>query len=110
MLSKCANPACPNVFRRLSEGKLFQVETECLEMSNPYRAGFARHKNGRRVEHFWLCDECSSYLTLAFERGQGMTTVPLPAGGARKSVAAVGLGEIRPSSQPSYGNGNRNAG
>jgi len=26
MLRKCANPACPNLFRHLSQGKLFQVE------------------------------------------------------------------------------------
>ena len=31
------------------------------------------------MERFWLCDGCSSLLTLTFERGRGMVTVPLPA-------------------------------
>ena len=28
MLNKCANPACPSVFRSLSHGKLFLLEIE----------------------------------------------------------------------------------
>ncbi len=28
MLKKCANPLCPNAFRVLSQGKLFQMEVD----------------------------------------------------------------------------------
>jgi len=31
------------------------------------------------MERYWLCDNCSSLLTLTFERGRGMITVPIPA-------------------------------
>ena len=93
MLHKCANPACSNPFRRLSEGKLFQVETEYLAQSSKQRREFRRPP---RVEHYWLCTECSSFLTLTFERGMGMITVPLPNLGVRKTVAAVEQADLHP--------------
>src|SRR5690348_4075613 len=93
MLHKCANPACSNPFRRLSEGKLFQVETEYLAPSERNLSG-RPSRNPRRVEHYWLCNQCSSFLTLTFEKG-GMITVPLPDLGARKTVAVVGLANLR---------------
>jgi hypothetical protein len=37
MLYKCANEACNTPFRRLREGKLFQVETEYLRGGVPSR-------------------------------------------------------------------------
>lgn len=39
-----------------------------------------RGRSGRQVERYWLCDGCSSLLTLIFERGQGMVVLPPPAG------------------------------
>lgn len=76
MLHKCANPNCANPFRRLSEGKLFLVDTEATPPPS------LRHIEGqgrvtRHIEHYWLCSECASVLTLAFEEGRGMVTVPL---------------------------------
>lgn len=89
VLHKCANSACSNLFRRLSQGKLFQVEAE-------YSPALARNgRMQRRVEYYWLCDECSCFLTLTFERGRGMTTIPLPQPG-RKPVTAVQLDALRP--------------
>ena len=46
------------------------------------------------MEHFWLCDRCASVLTLSFERGQGMVTVPLHDDTARRLVASVCLDRI----------------
>jgi|GEM_PF-663854 hypothetical protein len=77
MLHKCANPACPSLFRSLSLGKLFVLETDFGEGFTPPRS--RRHRSLRRMERYWLCDGCSSLLTLTFERGRGMITVPLPA-------------------------------
>ncbi|HVO80998.1 MAG TPA: hypothetical protein VMT28_09715 [Terriglobales bacterium] len=105
MLHKCANPACSNVFRRLSEGKLFQVESEYLEAVSPGKSVPARNPRGvRKVEHYWLCNDCSSFLTLIFDRGQGMITVPLPASGGRKMVTAVGLEDLQPATGPRVSN------
>jgi hypothetical protein len=95
MLRKCANPACPNPFRDLSQGKLFQVERE--DFNVPISRPAARNRripSPRRVEHYWMCDECSSLLTLTFEKGRGMVTVPLPAG--MRNKIPMHLGSVRP--------------
>jgi hypothetical protein len=75
MFHKCANSTCSNLFRRLHEGKLFQVETEYLPA---FRAvsSWRRDRPVRKVERYWLCDECAPQMTLSFEKG-GIVTVPL---------------------------------
>lgn len=85
MLYKCANPACAKPFRRLDEGKLFQVETEYFPASESRQA--LPLKRGRMLRHhierYWLCDSCSSTLTLTFEQGRGISTIPLQIKGNR---------------------------
>ena len=75
MLHKCANPACHNPFRKLSQGKLFLVETEPLEGSGPRRTHWRGHSS-HRIEYYWLCDQCAFVLTLSYEKGRGIVTVP----------------------------------
>jgi len=95
MLHKCANPTCSNPFRKLSEGKLFLVE-----MKSPSTSAATNWENGKppRIEHFWLCDCCATVLTLSFEKGRGMVTVPLPE--IKKQPAPVRLAES--ASPPAY--------
>jgi hypothetical protein len=90
MLHKCANPVCANPFRRLSEGKLFLVETDRFTSS---RLTLRRWDDGvqRRVEHFWLCAQCAAVLTLTFEKGKGLKTVPLPNPARKKDAVSVPL-------------------
>jgi hypothetical protein len=98
MLAKCANPACSTKFLRLNEGKLFQVETEFVARPAHRRgrmAGKARTK--RRTEHFWLCPECAPFVTLAFDKHEGIITIPLPHGKATKHVVVVDPGFVRAS-------------
>ena len=79
MLHKCANPACPSVFRSLSRGKLFLLETDRAMAAVPNPSPTSRRERlARRVERYWLCDCCSSLLTLTFERGRGMGFRYLP--------------------------------
>ncbi len=80
MLYKCANPACARPFRRLDEGKLFQVETEFFPASESRQALPSRRGRMLRhhIERYWLCDECCLTLTLTFEQGRGISTIPLP--------------------------------
>ena len=93
MLHKCANPACPNRFRHLNLGKLFQVETQFFPLSvSRHLTTKRRPRSARRIEHYWLCDPCSLLLTLTFEKGRGMITVPLPVA-IGKSVAGSYLTE-----------------
>jgi hypothetical protein len=93
MLQKCANPNCSSPFRKLSEGKLFLVERESSASSKP---SLRRWDDGvpHRIEHFWLCSECASILTLAFEKGKGLTTVPLREMPKKKPAASVALSAL----------------
>jgi len=79
MLHKCANPACSSLFRSLSRGKLFLLDRVTAPVASGVASANRRNRSGRQIERYWLCDACSSLLTLTFDRGQGMMTVPLPA-------------------------------
>jgi hypothetical protein len=57
MLAKCANPECSAVFRSASEGKIYRMPSAS-----------AGHKQACVLEHFWLCQECVSTMTVAVER------------------------------------------
>jgi hypothetical protein len=54
MLAKCANPLCSASFRRIAEGKVSRLETDPALGSSKFS----------RVEYFWLCQRCSSVMTL----------------------------------------------
>jgi len=91
MLYKCANPNCSQPFRRLDQGRSFQEETEYPPPSTGERSQSLRAGHPvRRVDRYWLCDDCASFLTLSFEKGQGVVTVPLDS--ARKNIAREGPG------------------
>jgi len=79
MLYKCANESCNTPFRRLREGKLFQVETEYFAGRSPSTHSGRKARPTRRVEHYWLCDACSPFVTLTFDQGRGRDHRP-PAG------------------------------
>ena len=72
MLSKCANPSCPNRLVYLREGKIFMMEAA------PSQAEPATHspKAPNRIEHFWLCGSCSAEMTLAYDPHNGVKIVP----------------------------------
>jgi hypothetical protein len=79
MLHKCVNPACAVRFRNLGRGKLYQIESEYLEAPAPGPSPSGRRvRTVRKVERYWLCDECACSLTLTFDQSRGVVTVPLP--------------------------------
>lgn len=81
-------------FRRLREEKLFQVETEYSKGRGPTPA--SPRKAWRRVEHFWLCDACSPFVTLTFDGERGVITVSLPDGAGKKTVRGISLDGTAP--------------
>src|ERR1700678_2895891 len=97
MLSYCANSKCSRPFLRLRQGKLFLVETEFAarpgEITAPSSPNMRRHP--RRVERYWLCDQCAELWTLVHERNRGIVLLALPRQpvGARLAMA----GEYRES-------------
>jgi len=90
MLYKCANEACHTPFLRLREGKLFQVETEYFAEGLATQSA-RRNRPWHRVEHYWLCDACAPYVTLAFDKQRGVITVPLPNQAGKKIVRLVSM-------------------
>ncbi len=81
MISKCANPDCDARFRYLRSGKLFHFEVAAVESLNAKYTGSGLRsvpkKPARRVEHFWLCDECSISMTLKQDKTHGVIVVPI---------------------------------
>ena len=95
MLSQCANPECTRPFLKLREGKLFLVETDRLtKPGEPATPPFVRaRQQQRRVEHYWLCDECGAQFTLTYDRERGVALVPLPrpAASVESDAACAGV-------------------
>lgn len=76
MLSKCANPNCPNRFLFFRTGKLFRWDG--WEISQyPQSVNVNHGKPVGRPEFFWLCEDCSSHMTVVFRRGTGVTVRPI---------------------------------
>lgn len=75
MLSKCANPGCPAPFLYLHQGKLFRMDINSeVPLTNAATDG---RRLARRLEFFWLCDQCAVLVTLNYRKGVGVTAVPL---------------------------------
>ncbi len=64
MVTKCANPSCSAPFQYLRGGKLFLVDL-ARSPSGTERGSTTVRK--RAVEYFWLCDRCSSELTVTVD-------------------------------------------
>jgi hypothetical protein len=56
----------------MNDGRLFQL---------PQRPASRKRKLRRTgisgMEHFWLCDQCQTFFTLAFRPDSGVTVIPL---------------------------------
>jgi len=91
MLSHCANSKCCRPFLRLREGKLFLVETDRLtKPGEPATPPFIRARQlQRRVEHYWLCDECAAQWTLIYDPENGVALSPLRRPAVNVAVAAA---------------------
>ena len=73
MVSKCANPDCSASFRYFHQGKLFRVETSTrLERRRALGRDGEPGKPMRRLEFFWLCEDCATRMTLVFDRQSGI--------------------------------------
>ncbi len=72
MLSKCANPGCPAPFLYLHQGKLFR-----LDVGSEDPVDQTTQKAVRSLEFFWLCNDCAAKVTLRYQKGVGVTAIPL---------------------------------
>jgi hypothetical protein len=78
MLAKCANPSCSHPFRYLHEGKLYRIEL-------PSEDG----GSGAKSEWFWLCNQCSSQMTLRMEGSKLVAVTLMSARGRASSCGQV---------------------
>lgn len=70
MVSKCANPACSEVFMHLHEGKVFHLSpTPGVEEAT---GGLT----SALCERFWLCERCSKRMTMVWG-GSEIRLLPL---------------------------------
>ena len=74
MVSKCANPECAASFRYFHQGKLYRWETEVgFDRRRTLGGENEMKKPLRRLEFYWLCENCASKMTLVFEKGVGVS-------------------------------------
>jgi hypothetical protein len=82
MLDRCANLQCSRRFLRLGQGRLFLVESEnasVIGVPKQIRSPYLRVKP-RRVERYWLCDQCAETWTLVHDRETGISLLPFKRG------------------------------
>lgn len=90
MVSKCANPQCEVPFLYFHTGKLFRVETQGgVERRRLLGGERDTQKAMRRLEFYWLCDECARNMTLTYEKGAGISVRPQFAAGTARASNAV---------------------
>jgi len=91
MVSKCANPECTTPFLYFHRGRLFRVETEGRQERRRNLGGeTGAGKPLRRIEFYWLCQDCAEKMTLVFDRTTGIAVRPRAANGlAQAAVTAA---------------------
>jgi uncharacterized protein YcsI (UPF0317 family) len=59
MVNQCANPKCGKPLHYLREGRIFVFDLPDPNVSVPAPGGRAR-----RLQHFWLCGQCSETMVM----------------------------------------------
>jgi len=79
MVSKCANSECSAPFLYFHRGRLFRLETEGRQDRRRHLGDeMGSNKPLRRLEFYWLCDDCAAKMTLTFDRVSGVSVQPRP--------------------------------
>lgn len=102
MISRCANPACNKPFHYLRGGRLYRFEGR----TTAARKNLARAVYTVSPEHisvfFWLCQECSSRLSLSFD-GHFVAVVPKRAFARDRDIPAILVGKFGMETAPLQG-------
>jgi hypothetical protein len=59
MVNQCANPKCGKPLHYLREGRIF-----LFDLPEPNAPVPAIGGNTRRLQHFWLCGQCSETMVM----------------------------------------------
>jgi hypothetical protein len=76
VVSKCANSDCAATFRYFHQGKLFRQEIEAGLERRRALGNDEKKKPLRRIEFYWLCENCAQKMTIVFEKGVGVAARP----------------------------------
>jgi hypothetical protein len=85
MLHKCANPLCSRLFRKMNEGRLFQLSSHSAR---------AWRQGAHALEYFWLCDQCALFLTVAISDDSVVSVIPRTREAIPPPTMNSNLGEI----------------
>jgi hypothetical protein len=86
MISHCANPKCSKPLVYLREGRIYIFDMP-VAPSSAATSGRGAH----RLEHFWLCGDCSGTLLLQQNSDGVLELLPrFPAKQIRRAVEAAG--------------------
>jgi hypothetical protein len=80
MLSKCLNPNCSAILHHMGQGRLYRVNfTEAGRRSAPTGKVVAASIRSKScpIEHFWLCENCATSMTIALSDAGEIHLVPL---------------------------------
>ena len=89
MVSKCANPECSATFLYLHRGKLFRLETfGRMDRRRLLEDATGASKPMRRIEFYWLCEDCAEKVTVTFDKKEGIVVRPT-VGGERAAATAA---------------------
>ena len=76
MIQKCANPECDAEFLYVSRGRLFSFELRHpIAPCRDVPPAICERKPSHAAIHFWLCENCSSTLSLHFTMKTGLSVV-----------------------------------
>jgi hypothetical protein len=98
MLSKCLNPHCSESFQYLGRGRLFRIN-----FSDAGRKGGPAGKQTVArirmktypIEHFWLCESCSTTMTVELSDAGEICLIPLKVVGPKPTSVASAQEEKR---------------
>ena len=90
MLSKCTNPECSATFLYLHRGKLFRLETfGRADRRRLLEDQIGDSKPMRRIEFYWLCEDCAEKMTVTFDKKEGIVVRPRPSMLERAAATAA---------------------
>lgn len=82
MVSNCANPQCGKPLHYLRDGRIFVFDV-------PSGVEGPNGKRARRLEHYWLCGECSQTMVMQ-QSADGIRAVARPQSRFRREAALAG--------------------
>jgi hypothetical protein len=89
MLSKCLNPHCSATFHHMGQGRLFRIDfAEAGRKSALAGKEIVTSIRSKRcpIEHFWLCEQCATTMTIALSDAGEIHLVPLETAATKPSA------------------------